>query len=465
MSLNQHYELAIIGAGPAGMAAAIEASKNNMKVLVLDDQPEAGGQVFRQIARNYQKNDELVFLGEDYWRGKKLVDDFGRSSAEFLPESRVWQITRDKHVFFSRKGLAHQVQADFILVSTGAMERPMPIPGWTLPGVMSVGGAQTLLKSNNSGADGAVFVGSGPLFYLTIWQYLTAGLEVGAVIDTAPVRLSWNHYLWALPALLQLNLLLKGLRWRTHIRKNTKYFSEVGSVYVSGKLNVESVCFIDKYGENKKLDTSNVFLHQGVIPNINLTMATGLKHHWCARQLCWHPETNIHGESSLEGVFVVGDGSGIAGASAAISSGKIAAKRIVKYFSRPSIFITFLSKLKRYKHAAARPFLDHLFCPPQDWRVPARDKTIVCRCEALKKVDISSAISLGVAGPNQLKSFCRAGMGRCQGRLCGLTIQKMIADYNNIPEKDVGYFRLRPPIRPLTVGELASLADDNVLTE
>ena len=149
MSLNQHYELAIIGAGPAGMAAAIEASKNNMKVLVLDDQPAAGGQVYRQVARNYQKNDELVFLGEDYWRGKKLVDDFGRSSAEFLPESRVWQITRDKHVFFSQKGLAHQVQADFILVSTGAMERPIPIPGWTLPGVMSVGGAQTLLKSNN----------------------------------------------------------------------------------------------------------------------------------------------------------------------------------------------------------------------------------------------------------------------------------------------------------------------------
>ena len=465
MNLNNHYDLAVIGAGPAGMAAAIEASRNNMKVLVLDDQPAAGGQVYRQIDRNYHKNEELFFLGEDYWLGKKLVEDFKHSSAEFFPESRVWQIAQDKQVFFSRKGRAYQVKANFILISTGAAERPMPIPGWTLPGVMSVGGAQTLLKSDNSGADGAVFAGSGPLFYLTIWQYLNAGFKVGAVIDTAPGRLSWSHYLWALPALLQLNLLLKGLRWRSHIRKNTKYFSEVRSVSILGQSAVEGVSFMDKCGEKKKLYASHVFLHQGVVPNVNLTMATGLKHYWCPRQLCWHPETNIYGESSLEGIFVAGDGSGIAGASAAILAGKTAAKHIFQYSRRPSIFITLLSKFKRYKHVAARPFLDNLFRPPKEWRVPLEDETIVCRCEALKKADISYAISLGVTGPNQLKSFCRAGMGRCQGRMCGLTIQKMIADNNNLPEKDIGYFRLRPPIRPLTVGELASLADDNVLAK
>ena len=114
MNLNNHYGLAVIGAGPAGMAAAIEASRNNMKVLVLDDQPAAGGQVYRQIDRNYHKNEGLFFLGEDYWLGKKLVEDFKHSSAEFLPESRVWQITRDKNLLFSRKGSAYQVQADFI---------------------------------------------------------------------------------------------------------------------------------------------------------------------------------------------------------------------------------------------------------------------------------------------------------------------------------------------------------------
>ena len=465
MSLNQHYDLAIIGAGPAGMAAAVEASKNNLKVLVLDDQPAVGGQVYRQIDKNYHNSDELSYLGEDYWLGKKLVDNFWHSSAELLSESRVWQITRDKLIFFSRKGLAHQVQADFILISTGAMERPMPIPGWTLPGVMSVGGAQTLLKSNNSGVDGAVFAGSGPLFYLTIWQYLTAGFKIGAVIDTAPARLSLQHYLLAIPALLQLNLLLKGLRWKSYIRKKTKYFSKVKNVSISGQIASESISFIDRYGKNKKICASHIFLHQGVVPNVNLTMATGLKHYWCPRQLCWHPETNIYGESSLQGIFVAGDGSGIAGASAAILSGQMAVKGIVQRNRRPTIFTSFLSKFKRYRHAAARPFLDDLYRPPKDWCVPFNDETIVCRCEALKKTEVASAISQGVAGPNQLKSFCRAGMGRCQGRMCGLTIQQMIADHNNLPEKDVGYFRLRPPIRPLTVGELASLVDDNVLTQ
>ena len=84
MSSNQHFDLAIIGAGPAGMSAAVEASKNNLKVLVLDDQPAVGGQVYRQIDRNYPKNKELFFLGEDYWLGKKLVDDFKHSSTELL---------------------------------------------------------------------------------------------------------------------------------------------------------------------------------------------------------------------------------------------------------------------------------------------------------------------------------------------------------------------------------------------
>ena len=127
------YDLVIIGAGPAGMSAAIEASENGLKTLVLDDQPSVGGQVYRHILQNEEHRTVTPYLGEDYWAGHKLASDFRKSSADIRTESRVWQVTSEKDVFFSQMGKAHRVQSDAILIATGAMERPMPIKGWTLP--------------------------------------------------------------------------------------------------------------------------------------------------------------------------------------------------------------------------------------------------------------------------------------------------------------------------------------------
>ena len=463
--MKKDFDLVIIGAGPAGMSAAIQASKFDMKTLVLDDQLAIGGQVYRHIMQNSNKKKDLSFLDADYWSGQNLAYKFLCSSIQLLPESRVWQITKNKEVFFTQKGKTHCVQAKSILIATGAMERPMPVKGWTLPGVMTVGGAQILLKTTCSGADGAVFAGSGPLFYLTIQQYLRAGFEIKAVIDTRPKKMPLMAYIWAFPSLLQPRLLLKGIRWYSEIRKQSFYFSNVNSIRIVGKNVAESLCFKDAEGREQRTSAKHIFIHQGVIPNINLTMATELKHRWCRRQLCWKPKIDMFGESSIEGIFVAGDSMGIGGAEAAVFSGKIAIQRIAEKVKRSFAIKTLILCLYRWRQLAIRPFLDYLFKPPEDWLVPEDDTAIICRCESLSKSDISNAIKLGVAGPNQLKSFCRAGMGRCQGRLCGLTIQKMIANHHGQSEEKVGYYRLRPPIRPLTVFELATLSNDDSTAE
>ncbi len=459
--MKTNFDLVIIGAGPAGMSAAIHASKFDMKTLVLDDQFAVGGQVYRHILQNNNNRTDLPFLDEDYWSGHNLAHEFSCSSAQLRPESRVWQITKNKEVFFTQKGKAHCVQAKAILIATGAMERPMPVKGWTLPGVMSVGAAQILLKTAQSGTDGAVFAGSGPLFYLAIQQYLRAGFEIKAVIDTSPKKIPLMGYILTIPALLQPNLLFKGARWRAEIRKKPFYFSEVKSVRINGKDFAESLCFTDVEGRKQTISTSHIFIHQGVIPNINLTMATELEHRWCGRQLCWKPKVDMFGESSIDGIFIAGDSLGVFGAEAAVFSGKIAIQRIAANAKRSAAIKTLVLCLYRWRQLAIRPFLDYLFKPPEDWLLPDDDTTVICRCESLSKADISNAIELGVSGPNQLKSFCRAGMGRCQGRLCGLTIQKMIANHHGQSEDKVGYFRLRPPIRPLTVLELATLSNDD----
>jgi len=461
MTAGSHYDLVIIGAGPAGMAAGIEASRGGLRVLILDDQPAPGGQVYRHISQNAVRREAVPYLGGDYWSGQALADAFAASSAELWSESRVWQITGDRQVFLSRHGAAQSVSAGAILIATGAMERPMPVRGWTLPGVMSVGAAQTMLKTGGSGADGAVFAGSGPLFYLTIWQYLQAGLAVRAVVDTAPARMTLAQYWLALPALLQPGLLLKGLRWRAAIRRKTDYFVQATSVAITGEEQVTGLSFTDAGGKRQTIPAEHLFIHQGVVPNVSLTMASDLAHRWCPRQLCWHPRTDLFGESSVAGIFVAGDGMGIAGAAAAVSSGRLAARRIIARARGIALPMAPVWRLLKWRQTAIRPFLDSLFRPPDEWRVPQDDKAIVCRCEALTKADVAAAIALGVSGPNQLKGYCRAGMGRCQGRMCSLTIQKMIHDHGGQPEDKVGHLRIRPPIRPLTVGELAALANDD----
>ena len=187
-------------------------------------------------------------------------------------------------------------------------------------------------------------------------------------------------------------------------------------------------------------------------------MASYSLHHLHPRQLCWIPQTDMFGESSVDGIFVAGDGMGISGAAAAASSGRLAVRRIIARVKARSFFLAPVWCALKWRQAAIRPFLDSLFKPPDDWRVPNEDHAIVCRCEALTKADVDAAIALGVSGPNQLKSYCRAGMGRCQGRMCALTIQKMIHNHNGGSEEEIGHLRIRPPIRPLSVGELDALA-------
>jgi thioredoxin reductase/bacterioferritin-associated ferredoxin len=461
MSDTLTCDLIVIGCGPAGMAAAIKASNAGLSVVMLDDQPDQGGQVYRQIGKNRHDPETFSFLGPDYFKGSDLATQLEDSGIERIHHANVWQITEDKEVFYSKDGKASSIRARFILLAGGAQERPMPIPGWTLPGVMTVGAAQTLLKTSASGADGAVFIGTGPLFYLTIWQYLRAGFRIKAVLDTSSSRLSPSAILWAVPALLKAGLIARGLVWLREIRKKTAYQNGVSRVRLGGNSKLETIRFVDRHGRDHEIQAEHAFLHQGVVPNVNLGMATGLDHHWDERQLCWSPITDANGESSQKGIFVAGDGCGIAGASAAVTSGQLAAARIIRLAGRAAQGLPVFLRARHWLNKAPRPFLDRMFRPPEDWLVPEEGGTIICRCEGLSKDDIAKAVELGVAGPNQLKSYCRAGMGRCQARMCGLTVQQILAKTSRLSAREIGYFRLRPPVRPVTVGELAMLSENN----
>ena len=190
------FDLLIIGAGPAGLSAAVLADELGLSVLLLDEQGEPGGQIYQAIESVDPKIAAL--LGADYRRGAALAEAFRRSGAQYRSGATVWRVDADGTVAYSRDGAARIVSARRVLLATGAQERPTPIPGWTLPGVMSAGGAQVLLKSAGIIPTGPVVVaGNGPLALLITSQLIAAGANIAALLETTET----NDYIAALPHL------------------------------------------------------------------------------------------------------------------------------------------------------------------------------------------------------------------------------------------------------------------------
>ena len=160
---------------------------------------------------------------------------------------------------------------------------------------------------------------------------------------------------------------------------------------------------------------------------------------------------------------VAGDGGGIDGAVAAALYGRLTA--LDAAYRQGQIDLGERNRRAdpiRYKladHQAIRPLLDALFPPPSEICAPPDRNTVVCRCEDISAGDIKNAVALGAMGPNQLKAFTRCGMGPCQGRMCGMTVSELVSQERGEPIEDVGYFRIRPPIKPVTMSELAAIAD------
>ncbi len=459
------YDLVIIGAGPAGMSAAVEACNLGLSCLLLDEQPRGGGQIYRNVGRQTPKGKEL--LGPEYQAGLPLLKAFELSNCKHVAGASVWQISAQGEVFYSVAGTSNAVTAEKVLITTGAQERPMPIPGWTLPGVMTAGGAQILLKSPGLAADEAVFAGCGPLLYLVVWQYLKAGVKVKAVLDTTPR----SNYLKAAKewraALAGRSYLKKGIKLLRDIKSaGIPIYKEVNRIaaIADEARSLGTVSFCTPKAE-LQIETQHLFLHQGIIPQVNLAMASGCEHHWSTQQLCWTPKVDDWGQSSQQRILISGDGLSIGGAVAASLRGKLAALQVGYENGKLSVQQrdTRGQPIRRLlaKELAFRPFIDTLYRPAEQFRKPVENEVVVCRCEEILLKDIKSAVENGCMGPNQLKSFTRCGMGPCQGRQCGNTVTELMADLSGNPVEETGYYRLRAPVKPLNLSELASLYDEH----
>ena len=444
-------DLLVVGAGPAGMSAAVEAAKLGKVPIVVDNRPEPGGNIYAYLDSNRQyRPDRMPVFGPDYAKGANLLDAFLDATAAkqiiYHPKTRLWRIDPDGSFACEGPAGSRSGRAKSVILATGAQERPMPLPGWTLPGVMGVGAAQILLKSGGTlPAGDIIVVGAGPLPLLVAEQLAAIGRPVKAVIEPAGASalLAAAPLLYcagAAPktAIKGLLLLAKRILRRTQVWRNAT------GIAIDGHDHATGIRF--NSGRDMKIDAPNILLHDGIVPNLNPLRAAGLATEYSRQQKTWHPQQN-------RVIRVAGDGAGILGADAAIVSGRLAARDLFGAAAAPT------DKRMIRAQVAFRRFIDRAY-PPLCAATHAEPDTVLCRCEMVKTREVEEFLETHGSDPNALKRALRFGMGPCQGRMCSHSLADFASAKVKSHPDQVGLPRARNPILPVSFHTLAELNGD-----
>ncbi|MDP3342359.1 NAD(P)/FAD-dependent oxidoreductase [Frigidibacter sp.] len=457
--MTETVDVAIIGAGPAGMAAARDLKALGLRVLVLDERAGPGGNVHASALDRPQEAASV--LGGDYARGVAEARGFAASGVPARYGCSVSRVAGET-IHYLQHGRLHRITAARLVLATGAIERPVPFPGWELPGIMGAGAFQLMLKQSRVVPAGDyVLCGTGPLVLLMACQLLALGSRPLAVLDTnseaAPLGIGLSH----LPTLARnAGAVAKGLSYMARLRlAGIPVISGVTRLEARGSDAVQAIRYTRRNGSSASLDVRMVLFHEGVIPNTQLGLALDCKHRWDEHERCLIPETDAYGESSRQGTFIIGDAAGILGASAAPHSARLAAMKIAQDLGcrlddeaggAVEAARRALNRERRF-----RAFLDRAYRPGLAFAAPITDETMICRCEQVTAGALRQAVRDGARGPAQAKVFTRCGMGLCQGRICGNVVTRLIAEETGLRPRAVGGYHIRFPLKPMSLIELA----------
>ncbi|NUB45901.1 FAD-dependent oxidoreductase [Fertoebacter nigrum] len=452
-------DVAIIGAGPAGMAAAQALHVHGLRVSVLDERAGPGGNV--HAAALDHPPEGAALLGRDYVRGAQAARAFAQSGVPVAYGASVSRIEGET-IHYLQHGRLRQITAGRLMLATGAIERPVPFPGWHLPGVMGAGAFQLMLKQSRVvPAGGYVLCGTGPLVLLVACQLLALGSRPLALLETnavaSPVRVGAAH----LSTLARnAGAVAKGLSYMARLRlAGVPVISGVTGVEAKGGETLQSVHYRRRDGATASLDAGMLLFHEGVIPGTQLGLALDCRHRWDSDQQCLVPVTDEWGESSRAGTFIVGDAAGILGADAAPHSAMLAAQRIAQQLGhRPDARAVAAARRALEQASGFRRFLDAAYRPGVAFGTPIADEAMICRCEQVTAATLRAAVRDGARGPAQAKAFSRCGMGLCQGRICGNAATRLIAADSGLDAAAVGGHHVRFPLKPLSLAELADEA-------
>ena len=439
--------IVIVGAGPAGISAARTLLDHGIKPCLVDESPRGGGQIYRRQPANFQRSAKRLY-GFEASKAEavhRTLDELA-PLIDYRPQTLVWN-AEDGRLDMLNDGRAESLEYAQLIVATGATDRILPVPGWTLPGVYSLGAAQIALKYQGCAiGERVAFCGSGPLLYLVAYQYAKAGAKVVAVLDSAPFSAQCR----ALPALLgQPATLAKGVYYRAWLTAHGVPVHQGATLtQIDGEQRVKGI----RWGKHT-LDCDAVAFAHALRSETQLADLLGCEFAWNSLNRAWLPQRDSAGRSSINGVYLAGDGAGIMGADAAQMAGERAALAVLQDagiaidLRRAAVLEQQLASIQRFRQG-----LETAFPFPENWAAQAPDALILCRCEEVSVGDVRAVVDEGHWEINRVKAHCRVGMGRCQGRMCGLAAAEIVAERSGREVEHVGRLRGQAPIKPLPFG-------------
>ena len=467
---HHRCEVLVIGAGPAGLAAAAAAAEGGACVTVLDERPEAGGQYFKQLAPS-QRFGRTSAMDRQFAQGRALIQRVRALGVEMIGAATVWGATQDGAGGFDvdvfHDGRAARYGTTRLIVATGAYERAFPVPGWTLPGFMTTGAAQTLGRAYRVAPGSRVLIaGNGPLNLQVACELARGGVEVVAVAEAAPAP-GPGRLRAVLGALLRSpDLIMQGLSYMATLKRRgvpILYRHVLSRAEGAERVEEASLVRVDARGwpiagSERDFQVDAVCAGYGFLPSTEITRLLGCRHRFDERGAGGLVvERDGDGATSRPGLFSVGDCGGIGGARVALAQGILAgsaAARGLGYGAVPA-------SVARARRALARDlaFQDALWrlfeAPPLAGDAIAGEVT-VCRCEEVTAATLARCIAEGTDEIGALKRLTRAGMGRCQGRYCGVLIARLCAHATGRKPDELALFAPRFPIKPVPAAAPAS---------
>ena len=453
----------VLGGGAGGLNAAAIAARAGARVLLVDERPQSGGQYYKQPlhpAGHSALPDDAQFAG-----GRALIAEAEAAGVVFLRGAQLWGAFEPLELMIFDGQASRLCRPQRLIVAAGAYERGVPFPGWTLPGVMTTGAAQTLLRSYAVLAGRRVLVaGNGPLNLQVALELARAGAEIAAVIE-----LAGRPGVSAAAALLKMltstpGLAMRGRAYLAEVKRRgipLLHRHVIASVERAGdrlRAQVTPWPAADGDASTRSYEVDTVCVGYGFMPSNEILRALGCRHAFDAERGHLVTERDGDGLTSVAHVYAVGDCTGLGGAPAAevegIIAGLAAARSLGLAPAAGQEQAVARARRQLRRHRRFQSGLWELFRAPRLLTELASPETMICRCEEVTLAEIESGFDPGTQSVGAVKRATRAGMGRCQGRYCGPVLAALAASRRGLSLDEAAHWAPRPPVKPIRIADI-----------